>query len=236
MGWLWASSLPNERPVPAQSQTSSTQDPSSSETVDPEIQKFLDFFKDDAPNKAAGPSTPAAPASEKDPSSSSSRSAIASWLSLKASASKTADAPTPHLDPFVESMLPTEMSCQQAFDYAWSCNGMGGQLRSVYRYGSMRDCSQYWDDFWFCMRTKSYTGELKENMIREHYRKKEYQKYGPGKPSSEDVWESRTEKLPHGTAFSEQVAEPTMDDEEWRRAEAQRRRDIRQGLGFKEPS
>ncbi|PHH87512.1 hypothetical protein CDD83_8759 [Cordyceps sp. RAO-2017] len=124
------------------------------------------------------------------------------------------------------------MSCRQAFDLAWSCNSLGGQFNSVYRYGTMRSCSEVWDDFWFCMRTKSYTGELKENMIREHYRNKEHAKYGGGKPSSEDVWESRPRRVQPGTAFSERVDQPVVNDDEWRRMEAQRRDEIRRGLGF----
>ncbi|SPJ93253.1 uncharacterized protein FTOL_13859 [Fusarium torulosum] len=62
-----------------------------------------------------------------------------------------------------------------------------------------------WDDFWFCMRTKGYSAEQREKAIKEHYRAKEFVKYGPGKPSSEDVWESRDEKVPEGTTFNAPV-------------------------------
>lgn len=97
------------------------------------------------------------------------------------------------------------MSCRQAFDQAWACNGLGGQWNAVYRYGSMRSCSEQWDDFWFCMRTKSQTGPVKEELVRARYREKEYRKYGPGKPSSEDVWDSRDRKLEPGEAFSQRL-------------------------------
>ncbi|KAK7228954.1 hypothetical protein V2G26_001124 [Clonostachys chloroleuca] len=89
------------------------------------------------------------------------------------------------------------MSCRQAFDLAWSCNSLGGQWNAVYRHGEMRSCSDHWDDFWFCMRTKSHTGQAKADAVRQHYRNKEHAKYyAPGRHSSEDVWESRPERLP----------------------------------------
>lgn len=78
---------------------------------------------------------------------------------------------------------------------------MGGQWNAVYRYGEMRSCTEHWDDFWFCMRTKGYSPEMRAKAIKEHYRAKEFFKYKAGKPSSEDVWESRDEKLPEGSTF-----------------------------------
>ncbi|PFH55265.1 hypothetical protein XA68_10230 [Ophiocordyceps unilateralis] len=139
-------------------------------------------------------------------------------------------------NPVAEAVLPTEMSCRQAFDLAWACNSLGGQFNSVYRYGSMRACSQHWDDFWFCMRTKSYTGEQKATMIRDYHRAKELSKYGPGKPSSEDVWTSRLTLLPLGSAFSQPVNEPAVGDDQSRIMEAQRRREVRRELGYETSS
>lgn len=75
-------------------------------------------------------------------------------------------------------------------------------------------------------------GEMKEKAIKAHYRKKEHDKYRTGQPSSEDIWEARSEKVPLGTAFTEPIQLPAVDDEEWRRAEDERRRKIRDGLGF----
>lgn len=236
MGWLWASPSPT---APAQPQSppqpNPVQKPAPSEPVDPEIQKFFDLFNTDADDTSSKepPSAPASRQNDPDSDPPSSPSAIASWLSLKAAPKTATPSPSaPLRDPLAESLLPTEMSCRQAFDLAWACNSLGGQFNSVYRYGSMRSCSEQWDDFWFCMRTKSYTGELKENMIREHYRNKEHAKYGPSKPSSEDIWESRARKVSPGSAFSEPVDEPVVDDHEWRKREAQRRREVRRGLGY----
>ncbi|KAK5998027.1 hypothetical protein PT974_00397 [Cladobotryum mycophilum] len=125
------------------------------------------------------------------------------------------------------------MSCRQAFDLAWSCNSLGGQWNAVYRQGTMRSCSHHWDAFWFCMRTKSYTAGVKEPAVREHYRRLEYEKYyAPGKPSSEDIWEARTEKVDQGTMFVEPIELPRVDDEEWRKMEDERRKRIRKDLGY----
>ncbi|KAL7958228.1 hypothetical protein V8C34DRAFT_283314 [Trichoderma compactum] len=240
MGWLWTSSPP--KPPTDQSTSSCSSHPPSQSTipppsstptssqapnepVDPEIQKLLDLF-----NKSED--TPKPSSSSSSASSSQSPSIISSWLSSKLSSAPEAP-PAPSLDPVSESLLPTDMSCRQAFDLAWSCNSLGGQWNAVYRHGEMRSCSHLWDDFWFCMRTKSYSGTLKENAVREHYRRKEYEKYyAPGSRSSEDVWQAREQKVAPGTAFAEAVEIAKVDDNEWRKLEEERRRKIRQDLGF----
>lgn len=135
-----------------------------------------------------------------------------------------------HLSPLAESLLPTQMNCEQAFNLAYYCQSLGGQFTAVYRYGGMRSCSENWNDFWFCMRVKSYpAGEVKENMIREHYRNKELAKYGPGKPSSEDVWKERRTRVKPGEALStpiEEQAQP-MSDAELQKWEMERYERIR---------
>lgn len=203
MGWLWSSSnkdKPSTTSEEAPPTSTPTQQPSTStstsSTTDPEIQKFIDLFESE---KNAKPETP----SQKDQQSSS----LPSWLTLKKSTRATAPTPSdiPPRDALSEALLPTDMSCRQAFDQAWACNSMGGQWNAVYRYGEMRSCSEHWDDFWFCMRTKGYSPEMREKAIREHYRAKEFVKYGPGKPSSEDVWESREERVPEGSTFNQPI-------------------------------
>jgi hypothetical protein len=64
-------------------------------------------------------------------------------------------------------------------------------------------------------------------MIRDHYKRK-ILKYKIG-PSSEDIWESRDEKLAWGKAFSEPVEVPTGDDEAWNRREQLRRKGRAEG-------
>jgi hypothetical protein len=122
------------------------------------------------------------------------------------------------------------MSCRQAFDQAYHCNSLGGQWTAVYREGTMRSCSEQWDDFWFCMRTRAYTGAFKEEAIKDHYRQKELKKYGPGRPNSTDIWDARSEKLPVGAAFQNAYVKPDIDDEEWRRQEIERRRMVQRML------
>ncbi|KAH7197161.1 uncharacterized protein B0J16DRAFT_313488 [Fusarium flagelliforme] len=210
MGWLWSSTPSEDKtatPVgntpPTTSTTStSVSDPTpssnsnSNRNTDPEIQKFLELFE-------AEKSKPTPTQDEQEQSSSS----PLSWLALKKSPRSTTPTPSdiPPRDALSEALLPTEMSCRQAFDQAWGCNSMGGQFTAVYRYGEMRSCSEHWDDFWFCMRAKGYSTEQRERAVREHYRAKEFTKYGPGKPSSEDVWESRGEKVQEGTFFTQSI-------------------------------
>ncbi|KAJ9133562.1 hypothetical protein NKR23_g10679 [Pleurostoma richardsiae] len=169
-----------------------------------------------------------------DPSTPSSSSRTASEPELAqiqpppASPQSETDRPQT-LSPLAESLLPTEMSCQQAFNQAFYCQSVGGQWTSVYRAGSMRSCSDHWDDFWFCMRTKAYAPKMREDAIRAHYRARELDKYH-GKPSSEDVWREREEKVPLGTAFAETYERPDASDAEWQKAEMERLRRIREGL------
>ncbi|KAH8735084.1 hypothetical protein BGZ61DRAFT_443680, partial [Ilyonectria robusta] len=230
MAWLWASQTPAAKaPAPADkesappspastsasisnpssspSSSNPSSSPSSSTTSnlsdDPEIQKFLDLFDTK--------SQPINKASSQKPTDQSS-SSISSWLSARSSPSGSASragaetlTEAPPGDALSESLLPTDLSCRTAFDQAWACNSMGGQWNAIYRYGEMRSCSEHWDDFWFCMRIKSYGAEMRENVIRAHHRNKNYAKYGPGKPSSEDVWKSREEKVEPGSVFKEPI-------------------------------
>ena len=94
-----------------------------------------------------------------------------------------------------ESLYPDDMSCRSAFDYAFFCQSFGGQWVNVYRYGELRSCSEHWQNFWLCMKALTYPEEERKRMIRDHYRKKAV-KYKTG-PSSEDVWDVRTESIGH---------------------------------------
>lgn len=240
MGWLWASPSPPKPSSPAQDKPapSSKTAPNEPAAGDPEIQKFLDLLTKDTGSKqettpTQTPPAPAATESNSSPSSSSS----SSWLSLKASRAADPEPNAPPHDALSEALLPKEMSCRQAFDLAWSCNSLGGQWNAVYRHGEMRSCSEHWDDFWFCMRMKSATGPVKEEAVRQYYRNKEYAKYyAPGRASSEDIWQPREQKLPPGAAFSQSIDVPEVSDEEWRKQENERRKEIRQGLGLDKAS
>jgi len=96
--------------------------------------------------------------------------------------------------------FPDSMTCQQAFDLALTCSNPMGQLRNGYRHGAWGNCSVQWGDFWFCMRARMYSGEQKQEMIRNHYREKE--KNILAGPNSQDVWEERPTKATQNEFFS----------------------------------
>lgn len=237
MGWLWsskpASAAPSSETAPTNT-SSQTPSPDSADASPPpqqsaddiEIQKFMEFFKAE---EAAASQAPRKPQDEKP-------SPLPEWL-LKMVAPKdnplVKEPDAPRRSPLSESLLPTDMSCRQAFDAAWGCNSVGGQWNAVYRYGEMRSCSEKWDDFWFCMRNKSHSGPVKDELVRSHYRNREFNKYyAPGRASSEDIWEAREKKVEPGSVFGEAIELPSVGDDEWRRQESERRQKIRDGLGF----
>lgn len=202
MGWLWASASPPKPSSPVDDKPPSTateQKPAPNEPkFDPAVQEFINMFSTEA-KKPEDPK-PRPPTTTAEPSQSSS----SSWFSLKASKTAQETPNAPPRSPLSESLLPTEMSCRNAFDLAWACNSIGGQWNAVYREGEMRSCSEQWDDFWFCMRQKSSSGPVKEEAVRTHYRNREFEKYyAPGKRSSEDIWQPREVRLQN--TFSEPI-------------------------------
>ena len=108
------------------------------------------------------------------------------------------------------------MSCRSAFDYAFFCQSFGGQFVNVYRYGELRSCSEHWDNFWLCMKTRTWSDGARKKAVRDHYRKKAI-KYKTG-PSSEDVWDLRTEPVRNAFEGDFAALEKEMQAEE----EAQR--------------
>ncbi|KAK3303964.1 uncharacterized protein B0T15DRAFT_535133 [Chaetomium strumarium] len=260
MGWFWNSSPTS--PEPGSSSGSSTQAPTAptqpvdtapiqaqhtESATDREMAVFMQMLQKDA----QASNTPQPETQQQSPQPPAASSAKAdSWFSW--GRPRSADDPTPSASEqtrptttrirtrtpeslaMSEHLLPTTMSCRDAFDYAWYCHTPGSQWNAVYRYGSVRTCSELWDDFWFCMRTKSYSPEMRAEVIKAHYRAKEEAKYGGGKPSSEDVWESREERVPPGTAFQAKFEPPIMDDAEFQRMDAERRRRIREMMGIEQ--
>lgn len=244
MGWLWNSASPpadksSQQQPPSQSPANPPTPPTKKNDDDAALNDFLAELRSDLSKPE--PSKPQQP-----PSSSSETSTLSSWFGSLASAGKAKTASpddqtppqtsthrnaTPASDALAHSLRPTSMSCRQAFDQAYACQSMGGQLRAVYREGGIRSCSHLWDDFWFCMRVKSYSGPVKDEMVREHYRKKEMDKYA-GKPNSEDVWASREEKVEPGSVFNVPYVEENVSDEEWQLMEIERRKQIRKMLGY----
>ncbi|KAI9716894.1 MAG: hypothetical protein M1812_005043 [Candelaria pacifica] len=119
------------------------------------------------------------------------------YTNTRKSKTDGSDSATTSISP--DSLFPTTMSCRQAFDSAFYCQSMGGQFNNLYRYGEVRNCSENWSQFWFCMRTKSQPMEKKGAMIQEHYRQRAV-KYKVG-PSSEDIWEVRSEPVENAFAL-----------------------------------
>ncbi|KAI8961114.1 hypothetical protein F5Y11DRAFT_243430 [Daldinia sp. FL1419] len=250
MGWMW-SSQPAPKGTDSAADESNNKSPVApppkqpeSEYSDPEIAKFMaqlqaEFGSTSKPSDTQPPPEPESRNTPTNPSSSSTTATTATTTSQPSSLFWSTPAPEPSipptLDPISESLLPTTMSCRQAFDAAYHCNSLGGQWVSVYRSGSMRSCSEHWDDFWFCMRTRTYSPQQKEAAIKAYYRRKEYLKYhAPGRPSSQDVWQPREEKVAPDTAFRQPMDMPTISDEEWRRLEIERRRKVQEQLRSQE--
>ena len=113
-----------------------------------------------------------------------------------------------------DSLYPSEIHCRSAFDYALFCQSFGGQFVNIYRYGTFRSCSNHWDDFWLCMRTRKWDEKDRVKAIKEHYRKKAV-KYKTG-PSSEDIWQARTE--PVKDAFQDSLEELEAKIQHWKKA------------------
>ncbi len=113
-----------------------------------------------------------------------------------------------------DSLYPSEIHCRSAFDYALFCQSFGGQFVNIYRYGTFRSCSNHWEDFWLCMRTRQWDEKDRIKAIKEHYRKKAV-KYKTG-PSSEDVWEVRRE--PVKDAFQDSLEELEAKIQHWKKA------------------
>lgn len=246
MGWLWASPSPPSDPnrnTPSQTPPPKDQKPDAKNDAtkesDSDLNQFLaelraDLSKPDAPKTQKSPQ----PSPTQPPATTSTLSSWFSSLSPKPAQEEEPPAPastspnaTPASEALAHSLRPTTMSCRQAFDLAYACQSIGGQFTAVYRDGGVRSCSHLWDDFWFCMRIKSYSGPVSEEMVRDHYRKKELDKYG-GKPNSEDIWASREEKVKPGSVFREPIVEEVVSDEEWQLMEIERRKQIRKELGY----
>ncbi|VBB83613.1 Putative protein of unknown function [Podospora comata] len=231
MGWFWTSPSPSPKASEAShhSATQQPQPPASERkpSTDEEVSKFLHEIQ-----AAANPSSSHAAS---PPSSTDSDAAKSSWVPSWLSAPAPETPPPPPKDKrseasiaMSEALLPTTMSCQDAFDYAWHCHTPGSQVNSVYRYGGVRQCTELWDDFWFCMRTKSWDPKLRAEAIKDHFRKKEAAKYGRGQPSSEDIWESRDKMVEPGTTFNKSFDPPIKDDAAFEREDQETRRKIRE--------
>lgn len=98
--------------------------------------------------------------------------------------------PSGDLDISPDAIYPRTMSCRQQFDQAFYCQSLGGKFNDIYRYGHLKNCSEQWGAFWFCMRTRTLPEREKEEAVKEFYRSRDERRreeFG----SSEDVWRIR---------------------------------------------
>lgn len=134
---------------------------------------------------------------------------------FQTSSSTSQDTATPDnaklLDISPSALYPRTMSCRQAFDQAFYCQSLGGKFNDIYRYGSLQSCSENWNQFWFCMRNRTFGGEhdgpadsaftagpgsagAKGERVAEYYAEREKRNKATW-GSSEDVWDIRTEPV-----------------------------------------
>ncbi|KAK5109212.1 hypothetical protein LTR62_007194 [Meristemomyces frigidus] len=124
--------------------------------------------------------------------------------SIDTATGKAADpAPTPYdrilpdgtLNIHPTALYPATINCRQAFDQAFYCQSLGGKFNDIYRFGKVKDCSEQWGAFWFCMRTRTLPAPDKERAVREYYRLRDEKRREENAGNSEDVWELRTEAV-----------------------------------------
>ncbi|ORX54395.1 hypothetical protein DM01DRAFT_1373864 [Hesseltinella vesiculosa] len=80
-------------------------------------------------------------------------------------------------------------SVTQAFDDVWRCYSLRSQAVNYYRYGSRKDCAEKYDDLKYCMRTKTKSAKVADEMLRQRDGQKAVEK--TNQRSSEDVWPTR---------------------------------------------
>ncbi|KAF8530486.1 hypothetical protein BU17DRAFT_79265 [Hysterangium stoloniferum] len=83
--------------------------------------------------------------------------------------------------------------CMTLLDSFFRCHVLGSQLRTIYRYGHMAQCSGKFDDFKFCVSLKALPEEEKRTAWIQ--RRAEWWARRRLNRSSEDVWDMRTEPL-----------------------------------------
>lgn len=125
--------------------------------------------------------------------------------------SSTNQQPSTRKEHYTLSSFPTEMSCAQAFEQMVSCYSLGGQIRHMYRYGSISYCEGRWAKLRFCLQTKAvWDPELKSKKIAQYYMQKLAEKRKV-MGSSEDVWEVR--KVPVKDPFNNDLYKIAREEE-----------------------
>lgn len=223
MGWLWSSAPASEAP---------SQPPTNSPTTIPEPRSRVPFpkvSKQPLPQLSPPPTTKAPTRDEL--AEAELRAFLESLEPPPNTAtqlpSAIASTPIPDHDssgPIPLSSahtLPSTVSCRTIFDNAFHCQSLGGQWNSVYRHGTLRDCSPLWYDFWWCMRTNrgSMTEEERVRQVKKRYEEKERRLRGGN--NSEEVWEER--KVMVGRVWEERYVDEEGEGEVEAQAQAKRR-------------
>ncbi|KAK5676807.1 hypothetical protein LTS10_010571 [Elasticomyces elasticus] len=202
MGWLWSSSppapasetpqtstTPEKRPI-ALSETQRqrifgrsppSQSTSTQAAADADLEAFLNSFE---PGASPTPT----------PTPTTNESGITQQPSPSPSPPSRLN-PDGTLNIHPSALYPATMSCRQAFDQAFYCQSLGGKFNDIYRFGHLKDCSEQWGAFWFCMRTRTLPERDKEPQIREFYRLRDEKRKEVNGGDSEDVWELRTKAV-----------------------------------------
>ncbi|BEI85835.1 hypothetical protein CcaverHIS002_0601220 [Cutaneotrichosporon cavernicola] len=84
-------------------------------------------------------------------------------------------------------------TCMTLFDQFFMCAALMPQVRAIYRFGHLKDCTPKWDDFKYCMSLKSEDEEERRQAWIK--RRAEWWAHRRVGPSSEDVWEVREKPL-----------------------------------------
>ncbi|SGY62642.1 BQ5605_C007g04716 [Microbotryum silenes-dioicae] len=80
-------------------------------------------------------------------------------------------------------------SCIKLFDRYLSCYSINSQTRSLYRHGTVKDCSPQFKEFKFCLSLKAQTTEERDAIWVQ--RRSEMWARRRMEKNSEDVWEAR---------------------------------------------
>ncbi|KAK0508249.1 hypothetical protein JMJ35_009333 [Cladonia borealis] len=203
MGWLWTSpkdSSNSTTPIRESSQSDLTNSPPFSSQDNAPKETTSPFSTQDTPSAEPTPTL------TRDEAADAELRAFLTSLSEPSSSQTSPNTPSPTFpqqppNPTIitpTDIHPTTVSCRAAFDTAFYCASLGGQFTSLYRYGQLRQCSQEWSDFWWCMRTNRgfMSDEERAKKVLERGMRREREKYGgERKGSSEDVWERRGRKV-----------------------------------------
>ncbi|TKX19563.1 hypothetical protein C1H76_8412 [Elsinoe australis] len=181
------------------SQTSQTSEPPRSTTpappltrdqqADAELNAFLASFESSSSQPSTTSASPTTSPSSFDPTPPETTTTQPS--------SPSPYLPNGKLDISPAALRPRTMNCRTLFDSAFYCASLGGKFNDIYRFGTLQPCSEHWDAFWFCMRTKSYNERERGDMIAKYYEEREEReknRRSQGR-TSEDVWEMRREPV-----------------------------------------